>query len=440
MEPYTYKDSGIEWLGEIPRHWKVDRLKDVTRLRDEKIIIQSEEENYLELEDIEQGTGKIIGFRNTMTVASAVMKFESGDVLFGKLRPYLTKYHLSEKQGFCTGEILAIKPFRIDGAYLKYFVGSPNLIEQCNVFSYGAKMPRVNWHAQLGTFCIAFPPPPEQKAIAAYLEQACARIDRIIGIKEEQLGNLAEVKKAKLFEAVTGRKETDEPRKQMGFGAVESVPESWQLRRLKSLGRIRYGLGQPPKELVGGLPIIRATNVYRGRIDTNKLVFVDPDDIPYERDPVLKEGDIIVVRSGAYTADSAIIPKEFEGAIAGYDMVMRCYDGVSARFVSYALLSSYVLDDQLKLLSLRAAQPHLNKEELGGSRIVIPPYDEQERIADQLDRLFELVNSTVEKIKEQIEILKNYRKSLIHECVTGKKQVVGVSPNFDVEQRMNAEA
>jgi len=206
--------------------------------------------------------------------------------------------------------------------------------------------------------------------------------------------------------------------KDSGMEWVGEIPEHWEVRRLKDFSAIKYGLGQPPREKSDGLPLIRATNVFSGRIDAKDLLFIDPDDIPYERDPVLRENDIIVVRSGAYTADSAIIPKEYDGAITGYDMVVRCNANINAKFVSYTFLSSYVLASQLLLNSLRAAQPHLNKEELGKTIIVFPNITEQTAIANYLDERTAKLDKLIKNKGEQIEKLKEMRQIEINTAVT----------------------
>jgi type I restriction enzyme S subunit len=151
---------------------------------------------------------------------------------------------------------------------------------------------------------------------------------------------------------------------------------------------------------------------------------VDPKDLPLTRNPYLKENEIIVVRSGAYTGDSAIIPAQYAGSVAGYDMVMTV-NRASPRFVSYCLLSDYVLKGQLFLLTLRAAQPHLNAEELGSVMIALPPtLEEQNKIVEFLDTKLNELEATVFNIEQQISTLTEYRKSLIHECVTGKRKVI----------------
>lgn len=208
--------------------------------------------------------------------------------------------------------------------------------------------------------------------------------------------------------------------KETEIQSLDVCPSHWYVNRVKSMGVIRYGLGQPPRELENGLPIIRATNIFSGRISSENLILVDPDDLPYERKPILKEGEIIVVRSGAYTGDSAMIPKEFEGAVSGYDMVFtpdkkRIYP----KFLSYCLLSQYVFKDQLVLTSLRAAQPHLNKEELGSTLITFPSsIQEQTKIAEYLDAKTQAIDNKVRLLEKKIGYNQELRKSLINETVT----------------------
>src|SRR5438309_2013351 len=150
-------NSHESFLDTLPDSWKFDRLKDVVSLRNEKTREQSTDEDYLELEDLESGTGRILNRRNTLDVESAVTLFKEGDVLFGKLRPYLEKFYQAEFDGKCTGEILAFKPERIRSRFLFYCFGSRWFIERCNALAYGAKMPRVSWEKQLSQFNLPLP-------------------------------------------------------------------------------------------------------------------------------------------------------------------------------------------------------------------------------------------------------------------------------------------
>lgn len=198
---------------------------------------------------------------------------------------------------------------------------------------------------------------------------------------------------------------------------IKAIPEHWNIRRIKEVGSIKYGLSQPPEYLEEGLPLIRATNIERGRIVEKGLVFISSDDVPYERDPVLKMNDIVVVRSGAYTADSAIVPEKYDGAIAGFDMVLRPYH-IEVKYLAYILLSNYVLRDQLILSSFRAAQPHLNKEELGNTLIFYPPLPEQKAIADYLDTKTNQIDQKMNLLTQKATQYGKLKQSLINETVT----------------------
>jgi len=205
--------------------------------------------------------------------------------------------------------------------------------------------------------------------------------------------------------------------KDSGVEWLGEIPAHWETVSLKRVASIRYGLGEPPKLLAEGLPFIRATNVTKGRIIDRDMQYVDPADVPWNRNPALRTGDIIVVRSGAYTGDSAIIPEPYDGAIAGYDMVVRVWRGRS-KFLAWALLSRYVLNVQVELASLRAAQPHLNAEELGTVAILFPPDSEQRAIAAFLDRETARIDALVAKKERLIALLQEQRTSLITRAVT----------------------
>lgn len=201
------------------------------------------------------------------------------------------------------------------------------------------------------------------------------------------------------------------------LSTMGEIPKHWKIRRIKEIGSIKYGLSQPPQYLEQGLPLIRATNIERGKIVEKGLVFISPNDVPYERNPILRANDIVVVRSGAYTADSAIVTKSYDGAIAGFDMVLRPFQ-IEAKYLAYTLLSNYVLRDQLILSSFRAAQPHLNKEELGTTLIFYPPVIEQQSIATYLDTKTAQIDRQIDLLSQKAAQYGKLKQSLINETVT----------------------
>jgi type I restriction enzyme S subunit len=211
--------------------------------------------------------------------------------------------------------------------------------------------------------------------------------------------------------------------KESGVDWLSEVPEHWRMIPIKRISSIRYGIGEPPAYHPEGTPLIRATNVHAGKLFTEGLVFVDPDEISAQRIVWLDGGDIIVVRSGAYTGDSAIIPENFGRCIAGFDMVLKLH-GVYPRFMQFALLSAYLKERQIDLEKIRAAQPHLNAEELGACLLLLPTSPEQLAIAAFLDRETAKIDALVAEQQRLIELLKEKRQAVISHAVTR-----GMHPN-----------
>jgi type I restriction enzyme, S subunit len=193
--------------------------------------------------------------------------------------------------------------------------------------------------------------------------------------------------------------------------------------RLKFISGIYYGLSQPPEYQPQGIPLLRATNVKRGLIAEEGLVFVDEADLPKSKAIHLRAGDIIVVRSGAYTGDSALVTGQWAGAIAGYDMVLRLVKHDLPEFISLTLLCQYVLEAQIDPFRMRAAQPHLNAEELGDVTVVLPPLAEQRAIVAYIGSAMAKLDALRDAAERTIALLKERRAALIAAAVTGQIKV-----------------
>lgn len=193
------------------------------------------------------------------------------------------------------------------------------------------------------------------------------------------------------------------------------IPENWTVCRLGEVCGVRYGLGQPPEMADDGVPMLRATNIKRGRIDENQLLKVNRDAIPQSRSPYLKYGDILVVRSGAYTGDVAMITKKWEGCIAGYDLVVSPGKAVDAKCCSYYLLSEQA-QRYFRSQRDRSAQPHINRGQLEQTLIPVPPRSEQHAIAGVLD----VVDKKLQAEEDRGRALDELFKSLLHNLMEGK--------------------
>jgi type I restriction enzyme, S subunit len=200
------KDSGVEWLGEIPAHWEVRRLKNVAPSVNTKLGKKPENKIYIGLENIQSGNGILLFESISENVESIVSAFQTGDVLFGKLRPYLAKVVHANFDGVCTTEILILRPDKqlSESRFLFYMLLTHNFISIIDSMTYGAKMPRANSN-QIGNLPACLPPLPEQRSIAEYLDHETARIDHLITEIEASIELLRQQRTALISAAVTGR-------------------------------------------------------------------------------------------------------------------------------------------------------------------------------------------------------------------------------------------
>jgi len=199
------KDSGIAWLGEVPKHWKVKRLKATTTLVGDKVCEQMGGNLYIGLENVESWTGRYLSVSDDdFQAESSVAKFSKGDVLFGKLRPYLAKTHYCDFPGVCSTEFLVIRPLSLLSKYIEVIFLTYEFINLINSGTYGTKMPRANWE-QVASVRVPVPNMDEQRAIAAYLDDKTASLDTLIANQREQIQQLETLRKVTIHDAVTGK-------------------------------------------------------------------------------------------------------------------------------------------------------------------------------------------------------------------------------------------
>jgi len=421
----SYKDSGVEWLGEIPSHWNLLRNKFLFQEKKETVGKKSGDFILLSLtlrgviaRDMENPQGKFPAEFNTYKVVNpSNLIFCHFDI---EETPRTVGY--ASQKGMITGAYTVVECEKnINSRYLYYYYLSLDFDKRLQPLYTGLRKV-IKSDVFLG---IKSPVPPleDQNRIIEFLDRTTTEIDQAIAKKQRLIELLQEQKAILINQAVTKGLNPNVPMRDSGIEWIGKIPEHWEIKKLKYISKIKYGLGQPPREKENGLPLIRATNVERGKIVEKDLVRVDPDDIPYQRDPVLKTGDIVVVRSGAYTADSAIVTEKYSGSIAGYDMVLTAKRDVNPEYLAFCLLAKYVLYDQLYLLRMRAAQPHLNAEELGETLIIIPPFDEQAKIILLLQKLNQDQEVTFAITNREINLLNELKKLVIANAVTGKLKV-----------------
>ncbi|EFV9524690.1 TPA: restriction endonuclease subunit S [Escherichia coli] len=200
------KDSGVEWIGQVPEHWKVARVKRLVSLRNERRNDVSTDTIYIGLEDVEAGSGqyKPTNGSSRQSEDSTVGIFYEGDVLYGKLRPYLRKAIISEMAGCCSTEFLVLRAEKTEPRWLQEWLLTPDVTHQIESGCEGAKMPRADW-GHIGSIEVVYPDQPEQAQILTTLDRETARIDALIGKVEQSITLLKERRSAFITAAVTGQ-------------------------------------------------------------------------------------------------------------------------------------------------------------------------------------------------------------------------------------------
>lgn len=198
------KSSEIEWLGEVPEHWGVKRLKFVANRINEKIDFIDNELEYMGLENIESWTGKKI-LTDEYTPEGITNHFIKNDILFGKLRPYLAKAYLAQEDGICTSEALVLRTKKeLIPKYLINFILSYFFIEIVNSSTFGTKMPRASWEF-IGSMPILLPGIEEQNQIAKYFDTELTQIDNKCLVINDSIEKLKEYRTSLITAAVTGK-------------------------------------------------------------------------------------------------------------------------------------------------------------------------------------------------------------------------------------------
>lgn len=198
----SLKDSGVEWIGKIPEHWERNRIKDVVSLRNEKTSDTSPK--YIALENIVSWDATFIESNAETEGINNI--FKSGDILFGKLRPYLAKGFIPDYDGICSTEFFVMcAKHGVSSLFVRYYILSQRVIDYIKHKVAGVKMPRTNWN-EFGGIPLFLPPLPEQQAIASYLDEKCAKIDAAIENIGKQIDASKRLKRALINEVITGQR------------------------------------------------------------------------------------------------------------------------------------------------------------------------------------------------------------------------------------------
>ncbi|GMT46412.1 MAG: type I restriction endonuclease [bacterium] len=423
MERYEkYKDSGVEWIGEIPEEWEVKRFKYLFDL-----ITDKTEDDFpkIGLENIESESGKLI--QTETDFEGDGVHFKVGDILFGKLRPYLAKVYLANFQGKAIGDFFIFRSKNeISENYGSKLILSKRFIETTNGSTFGSKMPRVSWDF-ISNLEIAYPTIPIQTAIANYLDRKTAEIDELIAQKERLLELYEEEKTAIINQAVTKGIDPNVKLKDSGIDWLGEIPEGWEVKKLaRTVKKLTNGYVGPTIGIMQskGVPYIQGIHIKNNTINftPNGNYYVSQEWSVAHEKSILKTNDLLVVQTGTI-GDVGIVPDEFEDANCHALLIVRVNKLVfKPKYFLFLLVSQYGYAS-LQQIKTGEILFHINGSKLKGVDVLVPPLKDQNAIVHHIETETTRINAKIARTKQIIELQKEYRTALISEVVTGKIKV-----------------
>mgnify|MGYP000947192482 CR=1 FL=1 len=413
------------------------KLKYVVRLVVERAETRPEGMPYVGLENIESRTGKLTGAQregdgNEPDGVSTVNLFREGDVLFGKLRPYLAKGWQCTFDGACTTEALVLRPgFKINSAYLLKVLLSLEFIREVDATTFGSKMPRAEWEA-IGNLEIPIPSLEKQREISARLDTETARLDALISEKQRLLNLLAEKRRAVIADFLTKGLNKDAPHRDSGIPWLGEILAHWQVKRLKFLAEVRGGItlgkdygSQPLFEF----PYLRVANVQDGFLDLSSVTTVMVP-LSESENCALKDGDVLMNEGGD-------IDKLGRGCVWRMEIANCLHQNhvfcVRPFTVESEWLDLWTSSDAAKSYFESRAKRATNLASISAANIKelpvpLPPESEQISILQHVGFEIKKLNALTEATERTIALLQERRSALISAAVTGRLEVKNSAP------------
>lgn len=425
----SYKDSGVEWIGEIPTSWKQVANKYLFRVRKEQVGKRSSEYDLLSLtlrgiikRNMENPEGKFPAEFDTY------QEVRPGDFVFCQFDVEETPraVGLSSFHGMITGAYTVYElESTADKGFFYYFYLNADNGKKLRALYKGLRntIPKDSF-AALKT---PFPSLTEQRAIAAFLDEKCAKIDEAIRIKEEQIKLLHERRQILIQQAVTRGLNPDVPMKDSGIDWIGQIPAHWEVKKLKYLSSLiqtgPFGAELHAHDYVENqIPLINPKHMRDGVLVPEPSCTVCPDTAARLSKYTLNENDIVFARRGEL-GRCAVVCSDEQGWICGTGSMMFRPTSQLLPVFLYYVFSQQKAKDILSLNSVGSTMDNLNTSILGDFIMIAPPFLEQEKVVANIEINDQKIRNIVKTKQQQITALKEYKTTLINAAVTGKIRI-----------------
>ena len=420
------KDSGVQWLGMIPKAWDLDKIVSLYSERSTKVS----DRDYPALSVTKQGIVPQLESAAKTDNGDNRKLIKKDDFVINSRSDRRGSCGISEYEGSCSliNTVLAPKNNMVN-QYYNYLFKTELFADE--FYKWGNGIVDDLWSTKwssMKNIMVPFPPLEEQRVIADYLDIKCTQIDTIITKEQSVIEKLQEYKRAIITNAVVKGLDLTVEMVDSGIEWIDSIPNHWKIKRLIFSAYIRARLGwkglKADEYTSEGHPFLSAVNIQNDKLVWEDLNFIN--DNRYDESPEIKLelGDLLLVKDGAGIGKCAVVDQLPYGTATTNSSlgVITPYPELNSMYLYY-FFESAIFQNYISRIKNGMGVAHLTQGNLKNIMVVIPPYCEQEAIVAYLDKKCSNLDSIILKKQALIDKLAEYKKSLIYEVVTGKKEV-----------------
>ena len=419
----SYKDSGVEWLGEVPSHWELKRLK--------QLFVEKKHRQNLSLNCGAISFGKVIEKADDKVTEATKRSYQ--EVLKGEflINPLNLNYDLislrialSEIDVVVSAGYIVLKEKQIINK--KYFSYLLHRYDVAYMKLLGSGVRQTINYGHISDSILVIPPISEQQKIAQFLDDQTAQIDPAVDLADKQIALLKEHKQILIQNAVTRGLNPDVPLKDSGVEWIGQVPEHWSVKKIKYVtSKIGSGitpLGGGSNYIDGGIPLLRSQNIHFDRIDLNDVARISEFTHNSMKNSKVRKGDVLLNITGGSLGRCFYVDSNEEMNVNQHVCIIRPNKKINTIFLNM-LLASEIGQKQIWFFQQGSGREGLNFQAIKNFYLPLPDLEEQQKIAIYLDKQAAKIDQAIALKTAHIEKLKEYKSVLINDVVTGKVRV-----------------
>lgn len=424
-KPYrAYKESNMEWIGDIPIHWEIKKAKYIFKevnkknYPTEELLSVMKGKGLVRRKDVE--TGVVMAFKDLQN-----FKLVKPNQFVIHLRSFQSGFEMSRIKGIVSPaySVFELRNQEDNPFFYKYLFYCETFINYLSSLVLSMRDGKPIPYKQFGDMLLFLPPKNEQKIISDFLDEKLTELDLLIDVKQKHIEVIRKFRRSFITEMVTRGLNPKVKMKDSHIEWIGKIPDHWVVKKLKYITKqIIDGTHHTPTYVDDGIPFLRVTDITKSR--NNELKLDEVAKIPENEHKELtkrckpEHGDLLVSKNGTIGVPK-VVDWNFSFSIFVSLCLIKFKNGVNPYYVAFNFESS-LLDEQIALSGKKSTITNLHLDKIKEISIMLPPKEEQDQIVKFLKEKTKEIDELIALIESQIETLFKYRQSIIYEVITGK--------------------